>query len=59
MERRLFGDIISQKSDSGFFSATDLMRACNKWRICNNLSALKQGDYFKTTTDVEFIQIRN
>ena len=35
MKRELFGQEISQKSKSEFFSATDLLRAGNKYRAMN------------------------
>ena len=37
MKREIFGKEISQKSKSEFFSATDLVRAGNRWRIQNEL----------------------
>jgi hypothetical protein len=35
MKRKLFDSEISQKSQSGFFSATDLVNAGNRWRTLN------------------------
>jgi len=55
MKRELFGQLISQKSKSEFFSATDLVRAGNKWRIANELSSFNLSQYLKGAKAMEFI----
>jgi len=55
MKRKLFDCEISQNSKTEFFSATDLMRAGNKWRILNLLSPLDMGDFFNLKSTKEFI----
>ncbi len=54
MKRELFGEQISQKSKSEFFSATDLVRAGNKWRILNNLPPFDLTQFFTTKGFKEF-----
>ena len=55
MKRELFGEQISQKSKNEFFSATDLVKAGNKWRILNNYSLFNFSQYLKTETTKDFI----
>jgi len=55
MKRELFGMPISQKSKTEFFSATDLVRAGNKWRRLNELSDFNISSWFKKDSTVEFI----
>jgi len=55
MKRELFGQQISQKSQSEFFSATDLVRAGNKWRIANGYSDFNLSQYLKGVKTLEFI----
>ena len=55
MQRELFGMTIAQKSKSEFFSATDLVRAGNKWRMSNGLSAFDLTAYFRQKGTQEFI----
>lgn len=55
MKRELFGDDISQKSKSSFFSATDLVRAGNKWRMLNELSPFKYSEWLRNKKTKEFI----
>lgn len=54
MQRELFGSIISQQSKSEFFSATDLVKAGNKYRRQNNLSDFNLSQYLKGTSFLEF-----
>jgi hypothetical protein len=56
MKRRLFDSEISQNSKTGFFSATDLMRAGNRWRINNSLQILDMNDWFNRESSKEFIK---
>ena len=55
MKRELFGEQISQKSKSEFFSATDLVRAGNKWRRINNLSDFNLSQFLSLQSTKEFI----
>jgi len=55
MKRRLFGNEISQKSQSEMFSATDLVKAGNMWRIVNGLSPFDAKAWFKNKSTSEFI----
>jgi hypothetical protein len=48
MKRELFGCQISQKSKSEFFSATDLVRAGNKWRMLNEMSGFDHTQFFQS-----------
>jgi len=56
MRRELFGKEISQKSQTEFFSATDLVRAGNAWRITNGLQAFEMNDWFNLKSTKEFIK---
>jgi len=56
MKRNLFGRVISQKSKTGFFSATDLAKAGNLWRINNGLDQFSLKSYFNTKSASEFIE---
>jgi len=55
MKRELFGMEISQKSKSEMFSATDLIKAGNKWRYANGLSFFNSTDYFNKKSTKEFM----
>ena len=55
MKRELFGQGISQKSQSEFFSATDLVKAGDKWRLANGLKAFNLSQYLKGSKAMEFI----
>lgn len=56
MKRVLFGSEIRQKSQSSFFSATDLVSAGNKWRYENNLSIFNLSQWLKKEGSLEFIK---
>lgn len=56
MKRELFAEHISQKSKSEFFSATDLVRAGNKWRKTNNLPDFNLSQYLNSNSTKEFIK---
>ena len=56
MKRGALGEIISQKSKSGFFSVTELERAGNKYRIMNDLPLVKLNSYFSNGANKEFIK---
>ena len=55
MKRTTLGEIISQKSKSGFFSATELVMAGNRYRILNGLKPVNLNSYFKSSANKEFI----
>jgi hypothetical protein len=55
MKRELFGVEISQKSKSEFLSATDLVKAGNKWRRANNLTDFNLSQWLSKETTKEFI----
>lgn len=55
MNRSTFGEIISQKSKSGFFSVTELERAGNKFRAMNGLPLVRLNTYFSNSANKEFI----
>jgi hypothetical protein len=55
MKRELFGKEISQRSDNGFFSATDLMKIGNLWRLQKDLPMLNLNEWFRTKGTMEFI----
>lgn len=54
MKRELFGCEISQQSKTEFFSATELVKAGNKWRRANNLSDFNLSQYLKNNSFNEF-----
>lgn len=55
MKRELFGNEISQQSDTGFFSANDLIKSGNKYRIDKNLSPIKLSEWFRLPKVIEFM----
>jgi len=55
MKRDLFGEQIQQQSKTEFFSANDLVRAGNKWRIANGLPAFNLQEWFRRKSSKEFI----
>ena len=55
MTRELFNMPVKQKSQSGFFSATDLVKAGNKWRILNGIEAFNINEYFRLKGTIEFM----
>ena len=56
MSRELFGKNISQKSKTEFFSATDLFRAGNAWRIVNGMQPLDMRQWLQNKGTKEFIE---
>lgn len=56
MKRELFGEQISQKSKSEFFSATDLLAAGNKYRVSQGLSKFNLSQYLKSKAAMEFME---
>lgn len=55
MKRELFGEEISQQSQTGYFSATDLVAAGNKWRIMNNKKPFNLHTWMQSKSTKEFI----
>lgn len=56
MERELFGEEISQKSKNEFFSATDLVKAGNKYRALNHMSLFNFQGWVNSKQTKEFIE---
>lgn len=55
MKREIFGKEISQSSKTGFFSATDLKMAGDRWRINNDLGFFDLNQYLESKSAKEFI----
>ena len=55
MKRELFGAVIAQQSKTEFFSATDLVRAGNKFRRANLSIDFNMAQWLKTKQVKEFI----
>lgn len=56
MKRNIFDCDISQRSDNGYFSASDLVKAGNKWRVNNNKEIFNLNNWLKSTSTKEFIK---
>jgi len=56
MKRKIFDSEIKQRSDNGYFSATDLVKAGNKWRILNGLSPFKMSEWLRNKSTIDFIE---
>ena len=56
MKRQLFGEDISQKSKSEMFSATDLVKAGNKWRVANGLPFFNMNQWFAQNGTKQFVK---
>jgi len=54
MKRELFGCEISQQSKTQFFSATELVKAGNKYRIMNGIATFDYPAHLKTKGFLEF-----
>lgn len=59
MKRELFGHEITQKSKSEFFSATDLVKFGNKWRLINGMNMFNLSQYLNQKQTGEFIDELN
>lgn len=55
MKRELFGREISQKSKSEFFSATDLVKAGNRWRASQGMELFKLTTWLASKRVKEFV----
>jgi len=56
MQRAIFGEIISQKSKSGFLNATELMRVGNKLRAMHDLDTIPLNNYFNNSSTKSFME---
>ena len=56
MKRELFGKEIRQKSKSEYFSATDLMKAGNFWRINNGMQPMDMSKWFQQSGVKDFMK---
>lgn len=56
MQRDLFGMPISQESKTEFFSATDLVKAGNRWRMINGLTPFNEKAWMQNKGTQEFIE---
>lgn len=59
VKRELFGSEIKQQSDTGFFSATDLVKVGNKWRSSRGLSVFNFSAFLNNSKTKEFIEELN
>lgn len=55
MRRELFGREIGQSSKNGFFNASDLKSAGDKWRKENSLGVFNMNQYLESKSTKEFI----
>ena len=55
MKRELFGSVVSQNTKNNYFSATDLVKAGNKWRAINGLDLFNLKSWLYNKTTKEFI----
>lgn len=56
MRRELFGCEIGQKSKTEYLSATDLVRAGNKWRVLNGLPIMHLQSWLRNKKVKEFMR---
>jgi hypothetical protein len=56
MKREIFGNEISQSSKTGFFNATELKHAGDKWRIANGLPQFNLAAYLNSKSTKEFVE---
>lgn len=55
MKRELFSGHVSQQSKTNFFSANDLVKAGNKWRVANDLPLFNIQEWLRQKKTKEFI----
>jgi hypothetical protein len=55
MKREIFGSQVSQNSKTEMFSATDLAKIGNKWRIANDLPVFTMKSWLNNKSTKEFI----
>lgn len=56
MKRKLFDGMISQHSKTEMFSATDLIKVGNKWRVLNDLPQFSMKAWLQNKGTQEFIE---
>ncbi len=56
MKRELFGEPISQQSETGLLSANDMVRAGNRWRAANSQPLFDMSQWFKVGSTKEFVE---
>jgi hypothetical protein len=56
MKRELLGGLVSQNSKTEFFSATELEKIGNKWRVLQDKPMFDMNSYFKRKSTVDFIE---
>jgi hypothetical protein len=56
MKRKLFDCDISQNSKNEFFSATDLVKSGNKWRVTKGLDIFNLNNYFLNKSTKDFLK---
>jgi len=55
LQRELLGGHVSQNNQTEMFSATDLVRVGNKWRMINGMQGFDMSAWFQTKGTKEFI----
>lgn len=55
MKRDLLGCQVSQNSKNEFLSATDLVKAGNKWRVANDMPMFSISDWMANKSTKEFV----
>lgn len=55
MKRDFLGGVISQRTDNGYLSATDLFLWANKWRVANDLEPVVAARYYRNRSTKELI----
>lgn len=53
--RQLFGGIVEQRTDDGFFNLTDIVKIGNSWRIKNDMPQFNFSAYLKSKQTKEFM----
>lgn len=56
MKRKFNNSEIRQSSKTGYFCASDMVNAGNKWRFTNDLKQFNYSQWLKNPTTVEFIK---
>jgi len=56
MKRKLFGTEIRQQSKTEFFSANDLVKAGNQWRVANGYNFFNLQEWFRNKSAKDFIE---
>jgi hypothetical protein len=56
MKRKFNNSEIRQSSKTGYFCASDMVNAGNKWRFTNDLKQFNYSQWLKNPTTIEFIK---